>query len=174
MIHVYYSVQYAYLSWSNQYYKVIGNRSTFLSGSVTSCSQNVKYFCHQSVDNYMYNQILIWPREICILYTIVYMNHYAQGCMSADIFINRSNKSAYFFKYFTFCEHDVTLPDKNVLRLPITLLIFIIIRGSNLFGWRRGYFGWRPTRWRFCFSRHVGNSLFVAVTFYVRTWKLRH
>ena len=23
-----------------------------------------------------------------------------------------------------------------------------IIRGSNLFGWRRGYFGWRPTRWR--------------------------
>jgi hypothetical protein len=21
-------------------------------------------------------------------------------------------------------------------------------RGSNLFGWRRGYFGWRPTRWR--------------------------
>jgi hypothetical protein len=30
-------------------------------------------------------------------------------------------------KYFTFCVHDVTPPEKNVLRLPITLLIFIIM-----------------------------------------------
>jgi len=29
-------------------------------------------------------------------------------------------------KYFTFCVHKVTLPDKNVLRLPITLLTLII------------------------------------------------
>jgi hypothetical protein len=29
--------------------KVIGNRSTFLSVGVTLCTQNVKYFCHQSV-----------------------------------------------------------------------------------------------------------------------------
>jgi len=29
--------------------KVIGNRSTFLSGSVTLCTQNVKHFCHLSV-----------------------------------------------------------------------------------------------------------------------------
>ena len=29
--------------------KVIGNRSTFLSGSVTLYTQNVKYFCHLSV-----------------------------------------------------------------------------------------------------------------------------
>jgi len=29
--------------------KVIGNRSTFLSGIVTLCTQNVKYFCHLSV-----------------------------------------------------------------------------------------------------------------------------
>ena len=30
-------------------------------------------------------------------------------------------------KYFTFCVHNVTPTDKNVLRLPITLLIFIIM-----------------------------------------------
>jgi hypothetical protein len=29
--------------------KVIGNGSTFLSGGVTLCTQNVKYFCHLSV-----------------------------------------------------------------------------------------------------------------------------
>jgi hypothetical protein len=29
--------------------KFIGNQSTFLSGSVTLCTQNVKYFCHPSV-----------------------------------------------------------------------------------------------------------------------------
>jgi hypothetical protein len=29
--------------------KVIGNRSTFLSGGVTLCTQNVKYFCHLSI-----------------------------------------------------------------------------------------------------------------------------
>jgi hypothetical protein len=29
-------------------------------------------------------------------------------------------------KYFTFCVHKVTLPDKNVLRLPITFLTLII------------------------------------------------
>jgi uncharacterized membrane protein len=30
-------------------------------------------------------------------------------------------------KYFTFRVHDVTPPEKNVLRLPITLLIFILM-----------------------------------------------
>jgi hypothetical protein len=32
--------------------KVIGNRSTFLSGGVTLCTQNVKYFCHLSINIY--------------------------------------------------------------------------------------------------------------------------
>ena len=32
-------------------------------------------------------------------------------------------------------------------------------RGSNLFGWRWGYFGWRPTRWRKKTSNfHTGNT----------------
>jgi len=31
--------------------KIIGNRSTLLSGIVTLCTQNVKYFCHLSVNS---------------------------------------------------------------------------------------------------------------------------
>jgi hypothetical protein len=39
-----------------------------------------------------------------------------------------------------------------------------LCRGSNLFGWRRGYFGWRPTRWRKKTSNfHTGKFILCYV-----------
>ena len=37
--------------------KVIDNRSTFFSGGVTSCTRNVKYFCHLSVQWYLIKEL---------------------------------------------------------------------------------------------------------------------
>ena len=37
--------------------------------------------------------------------------------------------------------------DISVIDVSLFLVILIyLFRGSNLFGWRRGYFGWRPNK----------------------------
>ena len=88
------------------------------------------------------------------------------GCLL--FFLKKMAGGFYCYTKFNNLE-DVYLPVSGALlpfslflfRLLITIilcricgkrmtlfLICFIIRGSNLFGWRRGYLGWRPTRWR--------------------------
>jgi len=83
-------------------------------------------------------------------------------------FLKKMAEGFYCYTKFNNLE-DVYLPVSGALlpfslflfRLLITIILFricgkrmtlflicFIIRGSNLFGWRRGYLGWRPTRWR--------------------------
>jgi hypothetical protein len=47
--------------------KVIDNRSTFFSGGVTSCTRNVKYFCHLSVSRNDFT-IIFWKNMVLVDY----------------------------------------------------------------------------------------------------------
>ena len=56
------------------------------------------------------------------------------------------NKS---WRLFFFSSKIITPPPPLTTSKPcITLVTHFLYRGSNLFGWRRSYIGWRPTRWR--------------------------